>query len=152
MEVIYWCYAGAHTSVTAAALHLGFLNMKPTITDIMALPGFDSTCSDQLGMVNKYGTDTAGNNIYIAALGPNRAVTLPVLNLLLEACGLSSDSYLLVNALSCIRIETRVGGYISRRLGYVRLGRYLCALGILRSFKCFMQLVETVKAACTNSP
>lgn len=154
VEVIYCCYAGAHTSITAAALHVRLLAPKhqPTVSDILSLPYFDTTSQDQIGRVFKYGSDQRGNNIYVAALGPGRQATLAALKLMLLECGVTDDNSLIVNALSCVSLGVRVGGFISRRLGIVTLGRLMCARGIVNHFRCFETLVDEARRACQKNP
>ena len=43
MKIIYHCYGGSHSSVIAAALHLGLLakDRIPNETELMAIPYFD---------------------------------------------------------------------------------------------------------------
>jgi len=154
VQVIYCCYAGAHTSITAAALHIGLLSpeREPTMSDILSLPNFDTTSQGQIGRVFKFGVDERGNNVYIAALGPGRQATISALKLMLQECGVSEQHALIVNALSCVSLEVRVGGFISRRLGLVAIGRPMCARGIIRHFKCFIRLVAEARGACHNNP
>lgn len=148
MEVIYYCYGGSHTSVTAAALHLGLLDPEriPSMPDIISLPNFDQTTTQQLGQILRIGTDSRGNKIYVAALGPGREVTLSALKLLLTECGIAFEDVRIINALTCVNLAVRIGGFLSRRLGLVRLGRVMCARGIIRRFECFKLLVQQVKS------
>lgn len=154
MEVIYCCYAGAHTSITAAAVHVELLTSKrtPTLAEILALPDFDTTTQGQLGRVFKFGVDQQGNNVYVAALGPARQATLGALRLILHESGVSNQQILIVNALSCVSLRVRIGGFISRRLGLVNFGRPMCAQGIIRHFDCFERLVADARRACHNNP
>lgn len=154
MDVIYCCYAGAHTSITAAALHTGLLSAGevPSSNEIIALPQFDQAVPEHLGRVWRYGSDERGHSIYIAALGPGRKATLSALRLVLNECGKPAEEVLIVDALSCINLEVRVGGFLSRRLGLVALGRAMCARGIIRNFRCFTRLVAQVRETCHNNP
>ncbi|KAF0195514.1 MAG: hypothetical protein FD169_1327 [Bacillota bacterium] len=154
MDVIYCCYAGAHTSITAAALHVGLLASKrnPTMSDILALPYFDATLQGQVGRVFKFGVDELGTNVYVASLGPRRQATLAALKLMLQESSVSMQNALIVNALSCISLEVRIGGFLSRRLGLVSIGRPMCAKGIIRHFRCFERLVAEARRACHNNP
>ncbi|MDP3486859.1 MAG: DUF3189 family protein [Bacillota bacterium] len=154
MEIIYCCYAGAHTSITAAALHVGLLDpsAKPTLSDILALPNFDTTSQGQIGRVFKFGVDQLGNNVYVAALGPARQATLSALKLMLQESGVRKQETLIVNALSCVSLGVRVGGFLSRRLGFVGIGRPMCAQGIVRHFECFEKLVVEARQASHNNP
>lgn len=148
MEVIYYCYAGAHTSITAASIHLGLLPVDrvPEVREILALPNFDQTPSQELGKVFKYGVDENGNNVYVAALGPGRTTTMGALKFVLKERGLAEDALVIVNGLECISLTVRIGGFISRRLGLVRVGRPMCAWGILAKYNCFLQMAQRIRA------
>ncbi|MBT9133951.1 MAG: hypothetical protein DDT38_00677 [Firmicutes bacterium] len=150
MEVIYCCYAGAHTSVTAAGIHVGLLPIlsRPSAHEILSLPNFDQGSSRELGRVLKFGEDEYGNSVYVAGLGPSRAGTLAALRLVLTESQVSADAFCIVDTLQCISLPVCIGGFLSRRCGYVSLGRPMCVYGILTRYYCFVRLVSEVKAVC----
>jgi len=98
--------------------------------------------------VFKLGEDEYGNNVYVAGLGPSRAITLMALRLVLKESHISEDSLCVVDALRCITFWVRLGGFLSRRCGYVSLGRPLCVWGILARYECYLRLVSEVKTIC----
>ncbi len=150
MEVIYCCYAGAHTSVTAAGIHVGLLPTisRPSAREILSLPNFDRGSSRELGRVLRFGEDEYGNSVYVAGLGPSRGTTLAALRLVLQASGVSADALCFVDALQCISLWVRFGGFLSRRCGCVSLGRPMCVYGILARYDCYVRLASEVKALC----
>lgn len=115
--------------------------------EILSLPHFDCLPAADLGRVFRYGRDAANNNIYIASLGPDRKATSSALRLFFVAAGLNEEHLLIVDALQCVTAPIRVGGFLSRRLGLICLGRPLCAYGIVMNFACFQSLWESVVAA-----
>ena len=45
MKIIYHCFGGSHSSVSAAALHLGLLDRQrtPTEEELVRIPYYDKT-------------------------------------------------------------------------------------------------------------
>lgn len=67
MKIIYNCYGGAHSSVTAAAIHLGWLpeTRLPTARELLNLPYYDAQKGKDHGKIRFLGLDCLGNEIYI---------------------------------------------------------------------------------------
>lgn len=148
MKIIYHCYGRAHSSVTAAHLHLGHLPMEGPVypKDIIALPLFDRATRDDFGTPYYMGEDTNGNAIYILGLGGMTQVCGRTIESVLRVFG-CSQQVLLVDALSSIGISTRIGGTLSRELHWVTMGRPLVAWGICRSLPRIRKLVRSVQEA-----
>jgi len=128
-------------------MHLRMLgiNKKPCLREIISLPHFDRTPAKSLGRVLFYGQDHQQNNVYIVSLGPARQATLSALRLFLQARGMQQKDVLIIDALQCVNLSIRVGGFLSRRCGLVALGRHLCAYGIVANFACFKILLSRVE-------
>lgn len=131
MNVIYHCYGGAHSSVMAAAIHLGHVTRpeKVTLTEVMALPYFDIQDDAELGALRLVGVDSAGNSVYV--LGRDRYST--VVKRLFESAsrhlGIDSCSFVTTDALAYVNVLMVIGGYMSRRLRMIRVGRTVVAYG-----------------------
>jgi hypothetical protein len=52
---------------------------------------------------------------------------------------------MMVNALNNVNLKTKIGGFISRRLGLVTIGRPLTIKGIQEKYAGFVTLVENTK-------
>ena len=141
MRIIYHCYGGAHSSVTAAAIHLGLLPL-PTVSPeaIVSLPYFDEHCGKELGQLFYYGQDIHGNDVLI--LGCARSANI-LKRTVRSALRLSSgdNDPLFINTLNGVNWCMRIGGFLSRRLGWTLVGRPLVTKGTLRALPRLTALV-----------
>lgn len=148
MHVVYSCYGGAHSSRTAAAIHLGRLPVDrvPGAREILAVPGFDRVENDRLGIAELAGVDDAGHRVYVLGRGPRPGIVERAFQSGFRAGGGDPDQLLFVNTLSTVNLLMRVGGFLSRRLGWVRLGRPLVVLGTRRAYPAIVRLVQETRA------
>ncbi len=142
--VVYHCFGGAHTSVVAAAIHLGLLPARPCWQQVAAFPLFDRTPTADRGWPMYLGTDERGRRVYAMGRGRDGRGTALVLDGLLRALHLDGR---LVNhdTLACAGPLTKLGGYLSRRLGLVRPGRTLAAVGVTRDLPRLLRVVEQAR-------
>lgn len=151
MKVIYHCFGGSHSSVLAAALHLGIIDKTtlPNINDLVNLPIFDKTTDADFGVIRKVGNDEYGNEIYILGkknLGDRYTKILEGIAYLL---GVKED-LLAINVMTRVNWLMKIGGYLSRKMGLVRLGRYFLLHGTRQSFFEIVNLVEITKTKVTS--
>ncbi|MCL4515159.1 MAG: DUF3189 family protein [Firmicutes bacterium] len=146
-KIIYHCYGSSHSSVTAAAIHLGMLprNRLPTSGELLSIPHFDRTTSREVGTPFFMGTDHWGNEVYILGRGRAKKFMKNAVKSLCRIHGFPEEDLLLVDALSILNTTTVVGGTLSRGLGLVSLGRPIAALGIRLSYFNFVRLVEKIE-------
>ena len=150
VRVIYTCYGGTHSSPVAAAIHLGRLprDRVPAREELLSIPGFDRATGDGRGRLSPVGTDRWGNFVYVL---PRGSIPLPAVRRLiagtLAMCGRADMPLVIVDALVCLNWPMRVGGFLSRRLGLVFVGRPLVTWGTQRAYRCLVALVERVEAA-----
>ncbi|NLG87514.1 MAG: DUF3189 family protein [Firmicutes bacterium] len=146
MLIFYCCYGRAHSSVVAAALHLGQLPLK-TPTAICKLPYFDRAKAQDIGIPKLVGTDTHGNFVFILGRGPARGSVEATLETVLLACGYRKQDIMFIDLQPYLNFYARLGGFLSRRLGLVFPGKQLAAFGIWRALP---QIEECVKTAKTH--
>lgn len=147
MKVIYHCYGGTHSSVLAAAIHLGLLESKKNLSarELYSCPLFDCLDHTQIGTINSMGKDSQGHEIYV--MGCKNAGSL-VEKILPEFCrifGVNQDDILLACTIPCLNVLMRIGGYLSRRVKLVALGRFFLLLGARRSMNGIRLIVGEVK-------
>jgi len=146
MKIIYHCFGGSHSSVTAAAIHVGLLptNRPPSAQEFMALPYFDKTPGDVYGVIRFMGRTSEGDEVY--ALGKkNLGGRLnQVFMGLAELLGVE-DQVVVVNTMPYVNIIMMVGGFLSRRLGIVMPGRPILIWGTRLAFPGLVGLVKTIK-------
>lgn len=147
MIIIYHCYGGSHSSVVASAIHTGVLpgDRVPSREELMGLKRFDRTRTGDIGTLFFAGRDDHGSRIYTMGTGGYKAVVLRAINCLLDLYGLDKEKLLLVDCLDRINGVTRVGGFLSRGMGLVTLGRPLTIIGIQQSYPGLLGLVREVK-------
>lgn len=146
MKIIYHCFGGSHSSVTAAALHLGMLNKGklPTRQDLMALPYYDKTDDADFGSIHYMGTDDMGNEVFVMgkkSLG-NRfsEVLMGVAEILAK-----DQELMVINCINHVNWEMKIGGFTSRRMRLAALGRPVVAWGTRRAFAQLVNLVEITR-------
>ena len=144
MMVIFQCFGGTHTSAAAAAIYLGKLPRKrrPRLEELLALPYFDRNENSGVGTLNFAGYDPRGNPVFILGSGPWGAEVRGLTASLLKLAGAAAPAVAMIDCIPLLSPTIRLGGYISRRLGLIALGRPLVGSGILRSYPHFLTLVE----------
>lgn len=147
MKVIYHCYGGTHSSVTAAAIHLGILpeDRIPGQEVFMQLPLYDRQDTCQHGHVFFMGIDEYGHEVYLTARRSQPVILEKVFAGLVEAFGLLPSSYCLVNAMSQANWLMMLGGYLSRRWGLIRVGRPIVIMGTRFAYFKMVKLVKKIK-------
>ena len=148
MKVFYHCYGSSHTSVVAAAIHVGGLapDRLPRLGEIQDVPHFDRIRAAELGTVFVSGRGPDGEEVLVVGFGPGRKIVREAVLSLLELKDVPPNDYLLVDALDGANWMVRIGGMLSRRLGLVSIGRPLAALGIRLMFRRLVRLVEKTQA------
>jgi hypothetical protein len=146
MKIFYCCYGSAHSSVTAANIHLGYLPItrRASPLEILHQPLFDRTEGHQLGEPRLMGRDDWGNEVYVIGLAGGKNILMPALRDFIALNGISREQVLFEDVLIHAGVPLRIGGYTSRRLGLVPLGRPLCVLGVWLKYSRFVEHVRGV--------
>lgn len=147
MKVIYHCYGGSHSSVTAAAIHLAMLpeSQRPTLTSLTEIPYYDGQVSKDHGIIRYMGNDVHGNQIYVLGRRNTAIITQNCLNGIAQLFGITPDELLLVDVMPYVNWMMMVGGYLSRRMGWVRIGRPIVVMGTIISFPKMVGLVQRIR-------
>ncbi|TYP54918.1 DUF3189 family protein [Thermosediminibacter litoriperuensis] len=147
MKIFYCCYGSAHSSVVAAAIHLGWLpsDRLPDTEEFKRLPHYDKTNSFEIGYPFFMGRDERGIEVYIIGMTSQRKLVKRAIVSFLEHSGVNTDNLFFIDTLPLVNFKTKVGGILSRRLGLVFLGRPLTIKGIQERYFEFVKLVEIVK-------
>lgn len=147
MKIIYHCFGSAHSSITAAAIHLEHLPLDriPKVHEIISLPDFDVSRNDSLGHLFYKGKDKLGNEVYTIGMGPEMSVVKNTLYSMIELCGHETEEFFFAEALPHINRLARTGGALSRRYGWVKIGRFLAAKGICQSYDELTKFVKQTK-------
>ncbi|HHU93021.1 MAG TPA: DUF3189 family protein [Halanaerobiaceae bacterium] len=147
MIIIYHCYGAAHSSILSAAIHLGLLpdNRVASIKEIKEIPYFDEKKTEEIGTPILYGIDQEGNKIYVQGMGGADETVINLLKDLMELYGIPEKDLILINALQNVNILVRIGGFLSRRLGFVFPGRIISIIGLQLAYPKFIEMVSRVK-------
>jgi hypothetical protein len=147
LRFIYFCWGSAHSSITAASVHLGRLPLerRPSVREVMNVPKFDWLPNRRTGHLMLMGLDSNGNEVYALGLGRHHANYKYLISRYLELLGLTPADYRLLNCLPCVNGLTRIGGFSSRSLGAVWFGRRLAAWGVTLSYRHYTRLVSVAK-------
>ncbi len=148
MKIIYCCFGGAHSSVVTASIHLGYLPIDriPTKEEILMLPFYDSAKNSEIGTPRYMGVDIKGNRVYFLGLGHARNYYMELLHEFYKECNIGLENDIIVTDVTILlNFFTRLGGFMSRKLNMVSIGRPLTVYGILKKYPSFVELVKNVK-------
>ncbi len=150
MNIIYYCFAGAHASVVAAAIHCGLLPAAriPAAEEFLALCYYDKTKPALIGHPYFMGRDEGGNDIYFIGFWNQRDKLTEVIQSFLTLGGRKTEEYILQDAFPLITFATKCGGLLSKRLAITDFGRSLTIWGMRRQYGEFVRMVEQVKDRC----
>lgn len=152
MKIVYHCYGGSHSSVTAAAIHLGYLtaDRKPTPGALMMVPFFDKQTDKDHGKFKLMGKDEMGNQIYICGCRSLGTKMEKALHGIAKITDIPMDDVIFVDTLKGVNSLMRIGGFLSRKLRLVGLGRPIVLRGTVNAFNNFVKIVEEVKNKMQN--
>jgi hypothetical protein len=152
MKIIYHCYGGAHSSVTAAALHLGLIekHRPPSAEELMSLPYYDKTTNRDFGSIRFMGVDEYNNEVYVMGKKSMSNRLSQILTGIAELLG-TSEQVLVVDAMDRVNLSMKLGGFTSRRIGIPLLGRPIVTRGTIKAFFKLVNLVEITRLKALNN-
>lgn len=147
LKFIYHCYGGSHSSVTAAAIHLGILPATRVATgdELLCVPYYDAQVAPDHGRIRFMGFDEGANPVYIASkrnLGPHYE---KIMRAFLRPVNGQQEDIVFINTMPYVNIWMVLGGFMSRRLGFNRVGRAIIIYGTRLSYFRFRCLVQGIK-------
>lgn len=151
MKIIYSCYGGAHSSIVASAIHMGYLptDRIPSKEEILSTPYYDQSPKEFRGTPIYMGKDEKLREVYVVGLGPyRREYTEIAYNFAFQLNNQCKENIQITNVTPLLSFSVKLGGFLSRRLGLVELGRPLTVVGIQKRYNHFVELVEDVKKRC----
>ncbi|MBA1336732.1 MAG: hypothetical protein HPY66_3168 [Firmicutes bacterium] len=143
MHIIYHCVGGTHSSAIASALHLGMLPSDRTATtqELLSIPYFDTITRSEYGSIIPRGIDEYGNSIYTLSRQFYPQIVIKALEDLSIILTGNDTEVIFVNAGSAVNTMMKIGGFLSRRINLVSIGRPIVIKG---SQKAYMALVDIV--------
>lgn len=146
MIIIYHCFGGSHSSVLAAALHLQMISKDrlPSSDELFGLPYFDKTCDEDFGRIRFMGVDELGHQVYVVG---RKSMGNRYSNIITSVAGIlgTDQKILAVDCMHPVNLSMKLGGFTSRRMGLVAVGRAVLARGTLNAFFELVRLVEVTR-------
>lgn len=144
MKIVYHCFGGAHASPTAAAIHLGILSAdrRPSFAELLKVPRFDSVRSWEHGKLFRAGIDNEGNEVYTMGRRNSADLVIKLLKEFSRLNGVEPNEYYFVNCVQLLNPFMVTGGYSSRALNWVWIGRPLVTFGTILSFPILVKIVQ----------
>lgn len=147
MYIIYHCVGGAHSSPIASAIHLGLLPMerRPTVEEILSVPFFDTLNKKDQGRIILRGIDEFNNKVFTLSRQFVPHLVLPAIKDAWELAGGKREELLIVNTMPAVTLLMKIGGFSSRRLKLVSLGRPVVAKGVQLAYDNLVEIVQNTK-------
>ncbi|MCK8817237.1 DUF3189 family protein [Natroniella sulfidigena] len=147
MDIIYHDVGGTHSVIVASAIHLNKLptDKRPTKEEILNLPRFDKVNQQEHGHLLYQGDDEFGNSVYTVGYKYSSKIALPLIKDTYNLIGNANDDLLLVDTKPTINYTMKIGGFLSRSLGIVGVGRPIVTNGVLNAYSKIVKLVVDVK-------
>ncbi|GAB6088147.1 DUF3189 family protein [Alkaliphilus crotonatoxidans] len=147
MHIIYHCVGGAHSSVVASAIHLNRLPSDhiPAPSDLLNIPYFDTLTIRDRGKVMYRGTDELGHRIYTLSRQFVPHLVIPVIQDTWHMLGAKPEDLMIVSTLSTVNFLMRLGGFTSRRMNWVKLGRPIVTRGTIKAYPDLVKIVLDTK-------
>lgn len=148
MKIIYNCYGGSHSSVTAAAIHVGLLpyNRIASREEMLRLPYYDAQIAADHGRIRFMGYDERGHEIYIIGKRNLGHYYERIMRQIINVAQGNQQEFIFVDTMPYVNIFMVIGGFLSRRWGWNRVGRYIILYGTQQSYFKFVHLVNLVKS------
>lgn len=149
MMVIYHDFGGTHSSCVAANIHINILqcDVVPDKVKLHCLPTFDKIQSTDMGCLKYIGEDEFGAKVYTLYRRRAAKFVIPAIrdmyNLLMGTK--NNEGLYLVDTAPAVNSLMAIGGFTSRRLGIICIGRPIVTYGTIRNYKTIANIVERVK-------
>lgn len=153
MIVIYHCWGGSHSSVTAASIHLGLLpdDRVPQKEEFLRLGFYDQQCGKDHGKIFELGTDQYGNKVCFMGREFADEIIIRAITGIGPLYGLAPQAIKFVDVMTCVNVVMMLGGSVSRALRLISIGRPLVIKGTQQCYHKIVHLVTGVKREFTEA-
>ncbi len=147
MHIIYHCVGGTHSSAIASAIHLGLLpkTRAATVQELLSIPYFDNTDKQEYGRIIHRGIDEYGNNIYTLSRQFTGSIMIRALKDLCIILTGSENHVIFINASTAVNNTMKIGGFLSRRLNMIAIGRPIVLKGCSKAYMDIAAIVTKTK-------
>jgi hypothetical protein len=156
MIYIYYDFGGTHSSSIAAAIHLKLIpaDRVPGKADVINVPMFDKLSFQDRAKIVYRGTDNEGNKVFTLGYGIHKKMVFCLQNaiyMLHQQYGFN-ERMVLSSTAPTVPLSMTFGGFFSKVLKLVFIGRPLLIKGARKNFKKMAKLVEiTINSAKSNN-
>lgn len=136
--------------MVTAAVHLGILSLDqvPGPAQLLGLDYFDRMEQEDHGRFHIMGRDAAGNQVYVMGMEGFKDVLLAAFPGFARIYGIDFEDFMFVDTLSHVNLRMRLGGFLSRALGLVAVGRPLVISGTRQAFPALARLGLKTRDRC----
>jgi len=147
MIVIYHDVGGAHSSCVAAHVHINNLPVDrvPSNEEILKLPTFDKLLKSQQGHLIYIGKDEFGASVYTLSRQYKPQLVIPAISDLYNIVNGSMEGLFLGDTSPTVNNLMKIGGFSSRRLGWVAFGRPIVTKGTINAYFDIVDVVKRTK-------
>ncbi|MFL0249540.1 DUF3189 family protein [Clostridium neuense] len=152
MIVVYHDVGGAHSTATAANIHINKLPMDRVATkeELLALPTFDKMKKSDMGHLIYIGDDEHKNKIYTIGRQYKPNLVIPAIKDMHSILEPNIDDLMIVDTMPTVNLLMKIGGFSSRRLHWVSFGRPIVTKGTQDAYMDIVNIVKSVKNNLKN--
>ncbi|OAA91918.1 DUF3189 family protein [Clostridium ljungdahlii] len=152
MIVIYHDVGGAHSTAVAANIHIGNLPMDriPSKKELLDLPTFDKMEKKDLGRLIYIGKDEFNTDVYTLARKYAPDIVIPAIMDMYSIFNKNTDELIIVDTKPTVNLLMNIGGYTSRKLHWVSVGRPIVTKGTQQAYMDIVNMVTGVKNNLKN--
>lgn len=147
MIVVYHDVGGAHSTAVAANIHINNLpvNRVPSESELLNLPTFDKIEKDQIGRLIYIGKDEFNAEVYTLARKYKPDLVIPAISDMYSILHGNSKGIFIADTKPAVNLLMDIGGYTSRRLHLVSIGRPIVTKGTQKAYMDIVNIVKGVK-------
>lgn len=153
MIVIYHDVGGAHSTATAANIHINKLPMDRVATkeELLSLPTFDKMKKSDMGHLIYIGDDEYKNRVYTIGRQYRPELVIPAIEDLHSILEPNINDLMIIDTMPTVNLLMKIGGFSSRRLHLVSFGRPIVTKGTQDAYMDIVNVVKGVKNTLKSS-
>ncbi|AAK78429.1 hypothetical protein BJV85_003568 [Clostridium acetobutylicum] len=149
MLVIYHDVGGAHSTAVAANIHINKLPIDrvPKKEELLKLKTFDKVDKGNMGHLIYIGEDEYKSKIYTIGRQYSANLVIPAIEDMYTILKKNNEELMIIDTKPTVNILMKIGGFTSRRLHLVSIGRPIVTYG---SLKAYMEIAGIVRGVKNN--